>query len=720
MPQKCTIGIGIQLILILSTVSVDLFVKTQAATAETARLVGVVTDTSTKGPLASATIRLSGGSLTEDVEVTTDVSGKYEFGDVPVGTYHLTISFAGYTTFSQENVAILAGKVTTVNAAVHPEPITLEPVVVTASKYPQKISKAPAAVSVIERRRIEDTVVTTPADLLKGVPGVDFTSHGGGVYTINLRGFNIPLNNRMLVLTDGMEENDTMLGAVHWAALPILTEQIERIEVIKSPSSALYGANAYNGVINTITKSARELKGTTLSFGGGELNTYSTSLLHGGTAGNLGYVLALSYLQGDEWKRANPTDEIHQSEGVLELPKGNIRLEYDFPDQSRLTTALRYSSFQGTAVTGTGRVTLEGDRSTSVRADYRRDNLSIQAFWRHRDSGEIPNLSTGNIFYEDSNRYDLELQYRLNVIGRQRFFWGGNYRKLDLDTKGSLTEGRLEQNLFGTYLQSETKLINTLNLILAGRFDRHPQTGTTFSPKAALVYSPSRNHSLRLTVNRAFLNPTLLQLFMRIETPDGTLFLGKPDLRPEKTTSFEMGYSGLLGSRFQFSLDTYYNNVKDFFSPLAPLPKTQPPKFITGNFGKTTVKGIDLGLRYFLPKGVSLWSNYSFLDIKMTQEQLPPNAPENKWNVGLSFTRPGGFSADMRVRRVDTFEWASGVLVGTIEAYTLTDVNLGYRLRDDRIRISITGSNIFDNQHIELIRGAEIGRQILGKVAYKL
>ncbi len=457
-----------------------------------------------------------------------------------------------------------------------------------------------------------------------------------------------------------------------------------------------------------------------MSFGGGELNTYNTSLVHGGNAGNLGYVLALSYLQGDEWKRPNPADEIQKLEGVMKIPKGNVRLEYDFPDQSRLTTALRYSSFQGTAVTSTGRVAMEGDRSTSFRADYQRDNLPIQTFWKRRDNGEIPNLSTGNIFFEYSNRYDLELQYRLNVAQRQRFFWGGDYRRLDLDTKDSLTEGRLEQNLFGAYLQSETKLTDNLNLILAGRFDEHPQTGTTFSPKAALVYSPLRNHSLRLTFNRAFLNPTLLQLFMRIETPDGTLFLGKPDLKPEKTTSFEIGYGGLLGKRFQFSLDTYYNNIKDFFSPLTPLPKTQPPKYIASNFGKTTIKGFDVGLRCFLTKGVSLWGNYSFLDIKMTQEQLPPNAPENKWNVGLSLTHPGGFSADVQVRHVDTFEWAVGVLVGTIEAYTLTDVNLGYRLRNDQIRVSITGSNIFDNRHIELIRGAEIGRQILGKVTYKL
>jgi len=160
----------------------SLLVKAEQAAAEMGKFVGVVIDARTGKPLSLATVQLSGGSLTENKQVATDVSGKYEFGDVPVGTYRLVISFVGYTMFSQRNIKVLAEKVTTVNAELEQEHITLESVVVTASKYPQKISKAPAAVSVIERRKIEGTVVTTPADLFKGVPGVDVTSNGSGGY----------------------------------------------------------------------------------------------------------------------------------------------------------------------------------------------------------------------------------------------------------------------------------------------------------------------------------------------------------------------------------------------------------------------------------------------------------------------------------------------------------------------------------------------------------
>jgi iron complex outermembrane receptor protein len=182
------------------------------------------------------------------------------------------------------------------------ELIKEEETVSIASRYEQPISKAPSNVYVITDEDIRHSGATDIPTILRRVPGLEVMQTTGADFNVSMRGNNQLYANKLLVMIDGRSFYIDAQALVSWKSMPITLPEIKRIEVLKGPASAIYGFNAFDGVINIITKSPEEMKGTTLQFGAGELGTITSAAIHAGTVGKFGYRLSVGRDQNQEWR----------------------------------------------------------------------------------------------------------------------------------------------------------------------------------------------------------------------------------------------------------------------------------------------------------------------------------------------------------------------------------------------------------------------------------
>src|SRR5438128_586588 len=241
------------------------------------------------------------------ISVATSATGRYVLPRVPAGPQRLEFRRIGYAV-RQVTVPVTAGTTATADVVLDPEPIELGTVLVEGvSRAPDRMIDAPAAVDVVRPATAEPVSITGQVPLaLARVPGLDVAQSGVNDFNVNARGFNTLLSRKMLVLQDGRELATALTIRQTWGALAEPLEDLGRIEVIRGPGSALYGANAYNGVINITTPPARDVVGTKLTLAGGELGTARADLPHAGRCrnGRLGVRVNLGYTRSDDWTRS--------------------------------------------------------------------------------------------------------------------------------------------------------------------------------------------------------------------------------------------------------------------------------------------------------------------------------------------------------------------------------------------------------------------------------
>ena len=224
---------------------------------------GKITDIRSGDPLIGANIMLSGTMLGS----ASDENGAYLISDVPIGSFTLMAMFIGYETIEKE-IQISADQEYIVNLALKASAIELQETKVTAEKRKEKITSAPASMEIITSRDIKGKNTTNMGAYLKGLKGVDFTSSGINNYSISVRGFNSSFNTRLLTLSDGRVANIPALRVINYSTIPQSMDDVEKIEVILGPATALYGANAHSGVVNIISKPPSQSEGFTMSLSG--------------------------------------------------------------------------------------------------------------------------------------------------------------------------------------------------------------------------------------------------------------------------------------------------------------------------------------------------------------------------------------------------------------------------------------------------------------------
>jgi outer membrane receptor for ferrienterochelin and colicins len=542
---------------LLFCTTLSLFAPPRPAIAqETGTVTGTVTRAQEGGSLSSVSVTVqSTGQST-----VTGNDGRYTLRRVPVGSQTIVFRWLGYRP-TQAQVIVEPNATVTADAALEPVTISLGEIVVEgASRAPERIVEAPAAISAVPPEVLQSTSITGQAPLaLQTVPGADVVQSGVNDFNVNARGFNSSLNRRVLVLQDGRDLAIAFLGSQEWNGMTQPLEDLGKVEMVRGPGSALYGANAFSGVVNITTPTAREVLGTKVTLAGGELETFRGDLRHAGLfAGDrFGYRINGGYNRSDTWSRsrtrldgtslqqeyAPATDEpVPLTREVLPLKGqttdaagdavgdrdplvnfyGSGRVDYYANNGSVLTVDGGASEVQNEIfVTGIGRVQVGKAVKPYTRVALAADRYNIFGYWQSRTSIEPQiSLQSGRELEERSDIFHFEGQTNWNFMAeRGRTVVGASYRNTRVNTSGTLmnpVNDDRSDNLYSVYGQVEYKLIPQVRVVGALRFDDGDLFSSQWSPKGALVVSPNEHHSFRFSVNRAFQTPNYSEFFLQV------------------------------------------------------------------------------------------------------------------------------------------------------------------------------------------------------------
>ena len=585
------------------------------------------------------------------------------------------------------------------------QPVTFEDqVVVTASRTEEQLVNAPATVTVIPSRSIQNAASFNMGDLLRVVPGVNVTQVSARDVNITTRGATSTLATSQLALVDGRSIYLDFFGMVMWDMVPTNPNDIQRIEVIRGPASAVWGANALSGVVNVISRSPREAAATgrsttvSMSAGGFDRNVtgrdqgagtlFSVSATHAGIANDMwSYRVAAGYTSQDPLPRpagSLPSGTPYppfNNQGAR-LPKVNARADYELTGGGRVTIEGGLAGTSGIIHTGIGPADIErGSRFGFAAARYEKNGRRIAAFTNILRADAATLLSIGPDLRPipldfDTTTFDVEGGDVRAIGSRHALSYGANFRHNAFTI--SLAPDGDDRNEGGAFLQDEIFITNQLRWIVGGRLDKFSSIeGTVFSPRTTVLFKPAAAHAFRASFNRAFRSPSLVNnsLDITIVTPVTlpvigqfafpTRAVGDPHLDEETLTAYELGYSGTIQNRAVVSAAVYWNKVDGSinFTPVAAYSASNPPpgwplppqfvppgmlpsRFTYVNLGDVKDKGIELGIDAAVNTAVTAFANYSYQWKPVVEFPAPFTVNDVNWPAKNRFNV--GFGVDTR------------------------------------------------------------------------
>lgn len=668
------------------------------------------------------------------------------------------------------------------------DPTYEETVVVSGSRAQEKLANTPVTMTVIGPRQIESATSQNFAELLRTVPGLNITQTSARDINVTSRAATGTLATGQLALLDGRSLYQDFFGFVMWDFLPVNLNEIKQIEVIRGPASAVWGANAVYGVINVITKTPREMQGTTATLG---LGTFERT--GGEDAGSLWYLSGTHAAAiNDRWAfklsaggyvqdpLSRPTGIIPGSPVSPSAPKGTPyppytntgttqpkfdgRLDYDYEDGRQLSFTGGVAGTEGIMHTGIGPFDINNGTLMSYgRVNFSRKGLRVSAFTQVLD-GDASNLLTRDPsgkpipFAFNTKTSDVDVANVQTFAKRHVLTYGGNLRYNSFDL--SLAPDSDNRTEFGVYAQDEIFLSDQFRLSVGGRGDRFDYLDNfVFSPRVALLVKPKPNHTFRMSYNRAYRSPSVINNFLditiaeRLTLAPGLVYplpvrsVGNLDLTETALNAYEAGYTGVLAGRTVLSAAFYVNKSKNdiFFTevrsarytatnpppgwPVSPLviPAATggagfPALFTYQNFGKTTQKGLELGLDTPVLRHVNLFANYSWqgtpepTGFDLSELNLPA---KNRYNVGGSFDY-ARFLGNLSVSYSDSAFWQDVLddrYHGTTEAYTLVNAGFGVKWgAGDRLTTSVKVTNLANQDILQHVFGDVTKRQVVGEL----
>jgi iron complex outermembrane receptor protein len=485
-----------------------------------------------------------------------------------------------------------------------------EQVVVTASRVEQQLINAPATVSVINQQTLASRSAADYATLFRTVPGVNVSQTSAREVNITSRGATGTLSTSQLALIDGRSMYLDFFGFIAWDFLPVNFNEVKQIEIIRGPASAVWGANAMSGVVNIITKSPRELKGTSVAMGYGIFDREVDG--NGAETGGLWYVNGYhAGVINDRWSYKlsggfYSTDAFARPQGLInnpaktvmtpypqfenagtEQPKADGRLDYDFADgQSRLTVAGGYAGTTGIVHTGIGPFRMEdGSKLMYGKADYTRGAFKVKFFTNVLDGDAPALLAVGTDgqpikFFFNTKTYDFDVSNISTIGTRHVLSYGANVRHNTFDL--SIAPGGDTRNEQGIYLQDEIFLSEKFRWLVGARLDHFDVLkDPVISPRTTFMFKPAPDHTFRVSYNEAYRAPSLTNNFLDVTVVNqlnlgslnpalsgrtfnyALLAQGYTDLTEQRLKAYELGYSGVISNRVSVSLAFYYNDMRD-------------------------------------------------------------------------------------------------------------------------------------------------------------
>ena len=651
--------------------------------------------------------------------------------------------------------------------------------VVSSSRFAQSPLDAPNSTTNITAQDIHLIGHTNVAEYIRRVAGADIMATSPADVQIGMRGFNQRLSPRVLVLVDGRSVYLDTLGTTFWTVQPFGPEDIERIEVIRGPASALYGADAFSGIINIITKDpGPQRTDAILGFG-------SASQVHGhvstsGRVDRLGYRLVAGYDRANRFTRevsaeresvAGDYEQLFDRGSVArESVYANGRLQYrlnqnvNFDLQAGLND--NQQNFQGT---GPLRDLVARGPNAFTMGAMRTNWGSLRVFWNgtKANSGAqaVPRGGDLGLGRFVSNTVDVEgeLAHEFHLLVDHNLHIGIAYRYKTINWE--FLDAPHQENHYGVYFQDTARIVEQLIAVASFRVDFHPLLpGPVFSPRGALVFRPSEGQAIRASVGTAFRTQTFLESYLDLDvaTPVAAVTvlaqgsevaaLSNPDfqkLSPENILSAEVGYRNAENDYFDVEGSIYYNHVTNTVSLTQIQPYTLSD-FQGSGVGYTNatagfplgslsfqnesaqfdVVGGELSTRVYPITGLDIYANYAYNRAFVSNSTLRTSeerTSRHKVNAGIQYRSSIGLDFGVDVHFASHQVWLEQVFDAVegvkfqefrLPSYYMINARIGYRLFDDQLEFGLVGYNITDNRHREHPFGQELALRVLGTAAY--
>ncbi|MHC1741907.1 MAG: TonB-dependent receptor plug domain-containing protein [Syntrophobacteraceae bacterium] len=669
-----------------------------------------------------------------------------------------SFTLAGLFAFSAASTIVLPKLCTATQAEPDLTDLSLEALmdieVTSVSKRAQKLSDAAAAIFVITQEDIHRSGATTVPQLLRMVPGLHVAQIDANKWSVTSRGFSGRFANKLLVLIDGRSIYTPIFSGVFWEAQDVMLEDIDRIEVIRGPGASLWGANAVNGVINIVSKKAKDTQGGLVTAGGGTEERGFGSVRYGSRVGDSTFWRAYGkYADRDGFETTTGEEGADDWRSY----RGGFRLDHTIS----LTDSLTFFGDLYKSVAGVeyGIPSLTPPFQRKVRSDMVFSGGDILGRWTHNFSNT--SAMTVQMYYDrlagddfnfsvNDDTFDFDMQHQFKLGSRQEVIWGLGYRYWRDHTDGSFLASfdpaKRCDNLFSSFVQDEISLVDQkLSLILGSKFEHNDYTGFEVQPSGRLIWTPTKQQSVWAAVSRAVRTPSRAEDDAILNTavvpvtqqglPLSVTFFGRTSTLSEELIAFELGYRVQPNERLSFDFATFYN-VYDHLTAFKlgrpflsgdPVPHLVRPLLQANEMSGETY-GFEAAMGWQALNWLNLKAEYAFIEMKLStdpvahdstiEKRTEGSTPHHQFSVRSMMDLPCNFQLDLWFRVEDKLPALD------VSSYANMDVRLAWKALKN-LEFSIVGQNLLQDQHLEFrpdflsTPATEVQRGVYGKVLWK-
>jgi len=610
-----------------------------------------------------------------------------------------------------------------------------------ASKKLQPWFESPAAIYVITREEIERSGATTIAEVLRLVPSLSVARADSNKWAISSRGLNDVFANKLLVLIDGRSVYTPLFAGVFWDVQDVLLEDIERIEVIRGPGATLWGANAVNGVINVVTRDARNTQGGLLSVGAGSEERGLAGARYGGKfASDAYYRVYAKYVKHDAFANAAGTPA---ADG-WQAARGGFRVDWRVAPRDQLTVQgdLYSGRFGQTATFSSLTPPFMLTRSSDVpasganllarweRTQSQRSAIDLQVYYDQTDR----DLKL-DVLRERRHTLDAELQHRFAMGERHEIVWGLGYRRTDDVIDGgfpaSFVPDRRASYVESAFVQDEVRLAgDRVRVVVGSKFEHNDYSGFEVQPNVRALWKPSPRHALWAAVSRAVRTPSRAEHDARfnaavIPSTVGPLvvtrIVGDPRMGSEELVAYEAGYRLKAGSSLFLEVAAFHNSYRGLgtLEPRTPFlePTPSPAHLVLpmalDNGADANSRGAELAAQWSVSSRWKLAAAYAWLDLRLrpgpgsqdvTARAREGDSPRHQFQARSFLTLPWKLDFDVLLYG------ASGLGNQAVPGYLRADASLTFHVNrglDARLALQ----NALEPRH------PEFGRTWIGQHA---
>lgn len=656
---------------------------------------------------------------------------------------------------------------------------TYEESVVSSARAAQSPLDAPNSTTIVTAQDLRLSGVQEPGQALRRVAGVSLLQTDPGNVQLNIRGLNQRLSNRVVVLVDGRSVYLDFLGTTLWQLLPLNTEDIERIEVIRGPASALYGADAFSGIVNILTRNPGD-GGNYVSAGVGNEGQFRLATGASARVDRFRFRLSGGYQRANQYALEVGTSRVDARPTAVDPNLGYDRLQFNGDASARLGSGVTLRFGGGLA---TGSFTFQG--LSRLRQLHGQNGMFSQAFvqletdvglsarvYWNRISAYVQNPARIDGGLELAQRHDVRRQDVVDVelVYRNSFDLAGidnqviagvGYRFKEIDWDW-IAGGIQTQHHGSVFVQDTMRFSDVVQIVLSARGDLHPLVGPQVSPRGSIVVHPTAGQTIRLTGGAAFRSPTFVESYVSVPnaTPvrGATAFgVGSTSLNPERMISVELGYMNAMTEYFSLELNGYFNFVYDFIFlsnnqafRLADYARGTPragydpnnQAFAAGQLFFANEPGIfrqlggELGARVYPVAGLDIYANYAI------HETAPlaggaANSPfardartsAHMVNAGVQYRAPFGLHLAVDFSWQSAQTWVEQELDANtnqvvftsfgLPDYVTLNARVGWSLFDDHLDLAIVGTNLVADGHREHPFGQPIDRRFFGSATVR-